>query len=128
MDRAYSCGYGSVIGRIRAATLTTGENPVKITRNGIKPCSTCYRLRQFIRDGAGRVFPRPATHTEYTTRLGFIVVDRVSNQIVGVSDDYYRGMVGDIVEARKGYLFNKEHGTKIAAFTRTRKVVLTTSN
>lgn len=81
-----------------------------------------------MRDGMGRLSPRATTHIEYTTRLGRIIVDRATGVVGGVENGFYTGMIGDVVEARKGYLYNKEHGTKIAEFTRTRKVVFTTGN
>jgi hypothetical protein len=59
------------------------------------PCAHCRRIRQFVKDSAGRVFPRRTTHVEYTTSFGPILVERATNKMVGCK---YNNWIGCTVK------------------------------
>lgn len=85
------------------------------------PCAHCRRIRQFVKDSAGRVFPRRATHIEYTTTFGPVLVERATNKLVGCK---YHNWVGCTVKVEgKRLALYDEYDRELGYmdFTRSRK-------
>lgn len=87
----------------------------------LKPCARCYRARNFIKDGMGRIFQKPATHTIYTTELGEVMVHNATHKIVGVPYEY-RDYHGNEVHASKGRLIDVNTGETISTYKRRKRV------
>lgn len=96
---------------------------MRITPYGIRPCSHCLRARQVVKDGLGRVFQRPATHIEYTTDAGTLLVDAATHKIVGTSARL-GVLLGIEIYAAKGILTHVETGRKVGTYSRSRKLHL----
>lgn len=75
----------------------------------------------------GRIFQRPATHTQYTTEFGLILVSNETNLISGVGASYdMSDYMGVEVYAGKGKLINVLTGKTIALYTRRQRVHIPT--
>lgn len=92
--------------------------------NVMRPCSKCLRMRQTFKDGMGRVFQKPRTHTAYTVGLSKpVIVDNATHKIVD-APYVIANMIGLEVYATGGWLYNVETTLKLYPFTRWVKVNL----
>lgn len=55
---------------------------MRITPNGIRPCSACYKARQMLKDATGVLHPTPPTHLRVTTNIGDFLIDRANGHKV----------------------------------------------
>jgi hypothetical protein len=81
-------------------------------------------MRQTFKDGMGRIFQRPKTHTEYTLddRCGMVRVNNVTHEVdksIGLRHSIY---LGTEVYVSKGRLIDVKTGKVLTTFTRARKV------
>ncbi len=76
---------------------------MQITRQGIKPCSQCYKARQFMKDSLGNLRDRPATHIQVTTPEGIWVIERAGNTFVELPPHYSQDLMG-----RRVYIAGKK--------------------
>lgn len=76
----------------------------------------------------GRIFQRPASHTEYTLENGgWIKVDNLTHTVTLTVGSQNRDLLGTEVYASKGKLTNVETGKVIALYTTRRKVHIHTT-
>ena len=104
-------------------TLAKGSK-LQITKNGIKPCSQCYRARQFVKDSIGRLRRRPATHMSVTTEEGEFLIEQETRTLVGVPDGSYGYLLGTNVVLDAGWIMAPGTATRIARFSRYRKLTI----
>lgn len=95
---------------------------MQITRTGIKPCSRCYRARNLVKDGMGRIFQRPATAVAYTDPAGGdYVVDTKTHRVVE-APHYAQDALGVEVYEARGRLINVQTTTVLTTFSRRKKL------
>ena len=105
-------------------TLAKGSK-LQITKNGIKPCSQCYRARQFVKDSIGRLRRRPATHTRVQTNLGgAFLIDNTTHTLVAVCHEAYNHWLGCRVILDAGYVVDVATTERITQFTRYQKITI----
>ncbi len=68
---------------------------MKFEDGKIKPCPTCYRVRQQAKNAIDRVTGRSHRYSVVTTTIGKLVIDKEDgNKIVKVNRDDWQHMVG----------------------------------
>lgn len=85
----------------------------------IRPCARCYRARNFVKDGLGRLIPRQSTHVSYTTNYGQIRV-KIGTNIIDKAD--YANFIGLEVYAGREKLIDVATQHKIADIYRWQRV------
>lgn len=98
---------------------------MQITKTGIKPCSQCYKARQFTKDTLGRLVAKgePASRMEIVVSIGSFVTETTGHTLVSTPPGY-EDLIG-----RKVYVAGKKLIDVVAAegipdigpVTRTRK-------
>ena len=90
------------------------------THNVMRPCSNCLRMRQTFKDGMGRVFQRPRTHTQYYfgDGCGSVVVDNKTHKVVASVGLRHSIYLDTELYASKGRLISVETGEVLATYTR----------
>ena len=109
-----------------AITPATLENELKLTnmRNVMRPCSACYKARQFVSDQAGRLIRRKATHTEVTTRAGLFLVENKGHTIVAVPNFALHQFIGRRVTFDAGYMIDVNTTARLWKFSVRRKLTI----
>lgn len=81
-------------------------------------------MRRAIKDGMGRVFQRPATHTIYYTKRGNGFTVDNETHIVVVASMCPEQIEGREVYASKGRLIDVETGRVLVMFNRSRRITI----